>query len=318
MIVVVSPYHVTTREPPLMAALLLARRVVTMMPAPRSGSRRVEAQAAAERIPGYLRLLKSWEWTVPFWEAGVMEGSFEGHDPVEEVRGATRRIDRDQRYAPLRTLMRPGIFDTDEDYLDAVSRDLLKGGPDPAVCLPVSAAMDRFALRHGLLPLRSEATSVAQRVEERLGERAFAIAVPVLVQAGARRILDARERLAPEIHGLWSAIDSTLAEPGNGHVGALAETARAYARAFEKHQSDLVSGPGDADETRVVAATLAITGMRLPSDAVLRSSVAAYESTVGAVNGAIRAGRQALAESDPLEGWTLVSLVVRALGTRRS
>lgn len=318
----VSPYHVTTREPPLMAALLLADRVVTMMPAPLAGRVRDQARAAAERVPGYLSLLRSWQWTVPLWEAGVIEGSFEGHDPAEDVRSACTRIDRDDRYAPLRSLMRPGLFDTDEDYLDSLSRDLLRGGPDPAICVPVSAAMDRFALTHGLLPLRSEPSSVAQRAEERLGERAFAIAVPVLVQAGARRILETRDRLAPQIQALGRAVDATAAgeERSNGHGAALTDAARAYALAFEEHLPHLTRpGEDDDDECRVLAGTLAIVGVRLPIDAVLMSSLAAYESAAGVRNGrAASSPGPALAEHDPLAGRTFVSLIVRALGSRRA
>ncbi|MCA9287425.1 MAG: hypothetical protein KDA05_02505 [Phycisphaerales bacterium] len=53
MDIVVSPYHLTTREAPAMAALQLADRAITMMPTPFAGTakRDVEgAVAAAERI----------------------------------------------------------------------------------------------------------------------------------------------------------------------------------------------------------------------------------------------------------------------------
>ena len=37
MLIAVSPYHMTTREPAAMAALLLASRVVTILPTPEVG-----------------------------------------------------------------------------------------------------------------------------------------------------------------------------------------------------------------------------------------------------------------------------------------
>lgn len=336
MILVVSPYHVTTREAPVMAALLLGERVVTMTPAPLTGSRRERAEAAATRVPRYLSLLRSWEWTVPLWEAGVLSSSFEGHDPVEDVRSACRRIDSDGRYAALRPLMRPGLFDTDEGYLDSISRDLLKGGPDPAICVPVSAAMDRFALAHGLAPVRSEAASVAQRTEEKLGARTFTMVMPVLLQGGAGHLLEARRRLADELAGLVRAIGEETREPAastNRHARAavngsarpalspkLGAAAKRYAEAFERNFSDVARAEavGD-DETRAVAGMVAITGLRLPFDAVLASSVSAFEAAAGpSANGRHGpAPASAIVERDALEGRTFVSLVVRVLGARR-
>jgi hypothetical protein len=61
MLVAVSPYHLTTREPAAIAALLLADRVVTLLPGPdRRG-----AELAAERLPHYLDFVLTWEWSVP-------------------------------------------------------------------------------------------------------------------------------------------------------------------------------------------------------------------------------------------------------------
>lgn len=336
MILVVSPYHVTTREAPVMAALLLGERVVTMTPAPLTGSRRERAEAAATRVPPYLSLLRSWEWTVPLWEAGVLSSSFEGHDPVADVRLACRRIDLDGRYAALRPLMRPGLFDTDDGYLDSVSRDLLKGGPDPAICVPVSAAMDRFALTHGLAPVRSEAVSVAQKSEEKLGGRAFTVVLPVLVQGGAGHLLAARRVLSDELAGLVRAIDAERGAPEistGGHArprvnaaskpapsATLAHAARHYAQAFEGNWDGIArAGTVGDDETRAVAGMVAITGLRLPYDAVLASSVSAFEAAAGrSLNGShATPPAAALAERDALEGRTFVSLVVRVLGARR-
>lgn len=319
MIAVVSPYHVTTREPPAMAALLLGERVVTMMPAPLNGSRREQAEAAAGRVPRYLSLLKSWEWTVPLWEAGVLASSCGGRDPVEDVRSACRTIDRDGRFAPLRPLMRPGLFDTDEGYLDAVSRDLLKGGPDPAICVPVSAGMDRFAMAHGLTPMRSEALSLAQQAEARLGARAFALAVPILLRGGAGRLLAARRELDAELRGLRAALRCSA--DGHAGNGDLAAAARAYTHAFEAHWSAIASAVAGNDDTeRPVRATVAIEGLWLPAHAVLESSVNALRSATGhALNGEVqpRDARGAIVERDPLEGRRFVTLVVRVLGGRR-
>jgi len=49
----VSPYHFTTREAPVMAAVLLADRVFTLLPSP-NGEGATAARSAADRVPEYL------------------------------------------------------------------------------------------------------------------------------------------------------------------------------------------------------------------------------------------------------------------------
>ena len=316
MILVVSPYHLTTREPPAMAALLLADRVVTLMPAPEGGPSSREALAeSVSRVPEYLHLLCAWEWTVPLWEAGVIASAFDGHDAGEGVADVCRQLAADERWAVLRPLMRPEVFEESDGYLNAVSRDLLRGGPDPAVLLPVAAAMDRFALRHGLLVARSDATSLAQRAEERLGGRVFAIAVPVLLQSGASRILHVRRVLAGELAALRAAIDAGAGEgPGAGR--RVTAAARDYATAFESRRAEILRGADD-DEARPVVGLVTLSCVNLPVDAVLRSSVSAYRATVGvtaggagggAVNGHAEAAPDALAER------RFLSLIFKPIG----
>ena len=76
MHVAVSPYHLTTREPPAMAALLLAGAVITMVPAPPSARRgltvdRDAARGAAGEAPGYADLLESWRWAAELFRERV-------------------------------------------------------------------------------------------------------------------------------------------------------------------------------------------------------------------------------------------------------
>src|SRR3954469_15040776 len=118
MRVAVSPYHLTTKEPAAPVAFLLADSVVTMLPAPFNGGRR-HAEELSARIPRYLDFIQSWRWTVPLWNAGVVASALAGEDASEDVRAVCARIADDDRFGPLRPLMRPELFETEERYLDA-------------------------------------------------------------------------------------------------------------------------------------------------------------------------------------------------------
>jgi hypothetical protein len=321
MRIAVSPYHLTTKEPAAAAAFLLGESVVTMLPAPFNGDRQ-HAEALSTRIPKYLDFIQSWRWTVPLWNAGVVASAVGGQDAVEDVRAVCARIASDERFGPLRPLMKPELFDTEEGYLEAVARDLLKAGPDPAITVPVAAGMDRFSMRCGLVPARSDPTSVVQRAEERLGKRAFAVGLPVLLQASGERLLRAREALDPELADLREALaafadegvemtpDELLAAQGD-----LAVAARGYASAFDTARDELVAPQEEDEDIRPIAGTVALTGLILPGDAVLTSSISAMR-TLSPAMARVAAGptTKLPVRVDPLEGRQFLTLVFRPLG----
>lgn len=300
MLVAVSPYHLTTREPAAMAALLLADSVVTLVPA---GTRR-RAEAAAERSEHYLDFVMSWEWSVPLWREGVIAGEVAGSDASADVRHIHASIAGDERLAPLRSLMRPDVMETDEAYLDAVARDLLKGGPDPAITVPLAAGLDRFAMRHAAAVARSHPTSVVQIAESRMGARAFALAVPVLLQCSADRLLEARELLSEELIEVRAALDAMRS--GAADTERLETAASAYCRAFDGARADLMET--EFDEPRVIDGVVAITGTLLPVDAVLASSLAAL-GAAGLGRGAAAAGGEGALDTP-----RVLSLVFKVMG----
>lgn len=322
MRIVISPYHLTTREVPAMASLLLAEQAVTMIPAPLEEFGPADLHRAVERSPKYLKFMESWAWTLPLWRAGSLVSAIRGQDATADVHHAWSLIDHDEDFAPLRPLMRRTLFDDDREYMDALAGDLLKGGPDPGISVPMAAGLDRFAARHRFLVARAEATSIAQKAEARLGETAFALAVPVLVRGGAARILRAREMLASQLDGLRGAIGDAAQASGSGERGglerrrtdALQTAAAAYADAFDRLREELTEPD---EEERAVVAFVALTAVLLPGDAVLRSSLSAVQ-TLG-----IPVVRRALpattlpALSDPLRVGKFVSLVVRTIGRGR-
>jgi hypothetical protein len=328
MRIAVSPYHLTTREPAAVTAFLLGSSVVTMLPAPSDGCERERVERVAAMVPKYLDFMESWRWTIPLWRAGVIGAEWAGDVAAHEVRAVCNMIAGDERFTPLRRLMRPEVFETDERYLDAMAADLLKGGPDPSFTVPVAAGMDRFATRHGLAVVRSEPTSIVQRAEERLGERIFALAMPVLLQATAERFLLARELLEPQLAEIRAAMtqlaDIVEAGESNGHSAELRErlaaAARDYAREFESCREQLMEPPtgDDEDDVRMIDGVVTITGMFLPADAALTSSLAAMR-TISPGLGRLPAGARGSNLPAPLaETRRVFTLLVKVMGRPRS
>ncbi len=208
--------------------------------------------------------------------------------------------------------MHERLFADDATYLEAFAADILKGGPDPGITVPVSAGLDRFAARHALLVARAHPTSVAQQAESRLLRDRRTITLPALVQADAMRLLHARDVLA----GPLALLRKALSAQANPDQRQLAEAAAAYASAFKELRDDIFAD-AEEDDVRAVEGTLALTIGWLPSDAVLRSSLAAMD--------ALRFGRRgkaaeaadepaALTRLDPVDAMQVTAFVVRPLG----
>lgn len=292
MIIAVSPYHLTTREPPAMAAMLLASRVVTFMPGvfaadePGAGGRDHVRQAAQSSLR-YARLLESWGWSMPLWHAGVIDSSHAGDDAAGDVRAAWDRLLSDDRYAALRPFVRQSLGDDQTKLVDAVAADVLKGGPDPAILVPLLAGLDRFASRHGLVSARAQPASVAQKAEAALAAPLSRVVVPLILQGAAEALLFARDELAAELDDLRAALASLTAlaaerpaaTPGAVAAAndALMRAALTYERAFSR-ALPLMQARQDPDEVQLRAGPVSLAVSGLPADAVLRSSCSAAQT----------------------------------------
>jgi len=313
---VISPYHLTTREPPAMAALLLASSVVTLLPAPAGG--RAAAQAEAEHSPVYMDFVKSWRWSEALWRAGVVAGTENGDGgPGADVAEAWRMIQEDPACAAARALMRRDLYDTEGEYLRAMAIDVLRAGPDPAVSAPVALGLDRYAARHGRMVMRPDPISVVQRAEAGLAGPALTVALPVLLEADGETILQAREALTPQLTRLRQAIDSALeALEGAGEIDAararLRAAAGAYQAAFEAQLSDLAAAVPD-DEPRLVSGMVSLTLATFPADVALRATAAATRRLVGAPPPVALQAEAQLAVRDPLSQARFASVVVRVI-----
>lgn len=286
-----------------MAALVLGTRSVTLMPHPAGGTSREAVMLAVRRSPRYLRLMEAWRWSVPLWRSGVISTAADGEQANVVLPPVYDDIRNDPTLSELRPLTRSADALCDEKpdaFLDAVSADLLRGGPDPGINIPLNAALERFSERHGLVVVRGAASSVAQRAESRLGTKIFSFGLPMLVQAGAARLLLLRHDLETPLRAIREAMLRSF-RSGSADAALPASVAR-YTELF-RDWSERGLGRGD-DETgrRVVVSFVGITGMLMPVDAVLRSSRAAVRSvggyaTVAGGRGGSRRGR----DEDPAE-----------------
>lgn len=284
MRVVVSPYHLTSREPAAMAALLLAREVVTVLPTSLTGDTDNDAQLTARGVPSYVEFMSSWAWSMPLWEDGVVSSQFAGDDAAADIHTACARLDEEDALADLRALVHVRRFGEATAELDAIARDVLKAGPDPAVSLPVAAAMDTFAARYDLAAVRAHPQSVAQKAEARLASPVCAVAVPVFIQASGERLVEARITLDDALEPLRDALDAAMsAAQSTDGVGPIPERTEAdvraaadrYAEAWALERAELMRPEEDEDEPRIREATVMLSAALLPTDAVLRSSLVA-------------------------------------------
>ena len=314
---VVSPYHLTTREPPAMVALLLASGVTTLLPAPSGG--RDAAQAEAALSPAYMTFMRSWRWSEALWRAGVIAGGQDDEGPGPDVAEAWRMIQEDPACAGARALLRRDLYDDESEYLRALAIDVLRAGPDPGVSAPVALGLDRYAARRGMMVMRPDPASIVQKTEAGLaGGPSLSVAVPVLLEADGETILRAREALSAELNRVREAIGRAVDRLEAGAPDAAARTdlraaAGAYQRAFDAALPDLAASVPD-DEPRLVAGLVSLTLSSFPADVALRATAAATRRLGGGAGaGSATEGEAQIALRDPLAGARFGSIVVRVI-----
>jgi hypothetical protein len=236
------------------------------------------------------------------WRAGVLSSHVAGDSPVGDMFDVGQKIAAEDALGPLRQFTNEGLYDDERTYLGALAADLLKGGPDPGISVPLAAGLDRFAARHGMVIARSAPVSLAQRAEAGLATSTHALVVPILVQASAERLLYVREVLADVLEKLWAP------------EADFQRRLREVGEAFECRREELLEGCRD-DDVRLIEGAATVTWMTLPGDAVLRSSLTAlaamgprrsYEvSNPGNLPGAY----------DRLDQTPIAAMVVKPLGS---
>ncbi|MFN0011274.1 MAG: hypothetical protein ACKVS8_06470 [Phycisphaerales bacterium] len=276
-----SPYDLTLLDPAALAACLLGERVVTLLPVPAAGLGREHVAAAFATSPRYARLLDSWRWSVPLWREGVLSSLLEDEHAGSDTEQAAGRVAQEAAWAGLQALMHAGLEPGTGEGLDLTAADLLKGGADPGISLPLCAGLDAFALRRGAVvvrrgagvvagPGRTRCDSAAQAAERQLGESVASVALPILLDADAGRILAARAVTGAQRRALGAAILRVLNADlcqRPAEVAALRTAAKAFADAIEDFAA--------TDTARCKTGWVRLVLRRLPADATLLSAVAA-------------------------------------------
>lgn len=261
-----------------MVSLLVARRVVTLVPAPPGATSREDLERAALVVPRYRELMDRLSWAKPFFEGAVAASHVGGEDALGDVRRMWGRIESEDDWTPLRAWMRWSLAEEPEPLLDALCLDMLRGGPDPGISVPVAAGVDQFAGRFGLIVARSHPKSLAQRAEGAFARTLASWSMPAYIQADAARLLHARDVLAEELDALRVAVECAAA--GHGSLADVRSAARAYGERFAEHEADLLADLDD--DVRPVAGAVSLSVVAMPADVALRSSADAAAAVGGA------------------------------------
>lgn len=215
----ISPYELAGRTPGAMASLLLCDQVVTLWPSPHDEP----SQASTPRIH---RVLESWAWTRGLWDEHVLTRSYHDDDPWHDVHNVNTRIAGDPSLATLAELIDSALYEDDDRLAEALAADLLRGGGDPRVSVPVNAGIDFFASRQGLFEFVSPVDALAARTEPRASKPILRVSLPIITQATGMALLAAREHLRTPLALLRRRFDELRGLLGSGAHAELATFAR--------------------------------------------------------------------------------------------
>ncbi len=289
--VVLSPYELHARSVCASVALLLGRPAVTLLPTPLEGRDRATVGRAMMESPGFERLVEKWRWSGVLWRQGSLTGDIGGVSPIEYIQQAAETIvsagERDERSpsARLAALVRETRFADTSPYLDAVSRDLERGGGDPSVSVPVSVGLERYASAIGAPVCVSGggpgSGSLVGRLERR-GERILARFTTTFVHGASGTLIDEiRDDIGEELDAVRSALRLAVASreqrESTDHLDAAAAD---LGRAVDRLPDEMLA-PAEDDELRVRGGVrrvpVVVQVAAAPADDALRSAARAAE-----------------------------------------
>ena len=287
---VVSPYDLSAQGSGAMAALMLCDRCVTFLPVRAEDISEEGVERAATHSARFEGLLKHWGWSLPLWREGVLAAAgveLTGEKTLyDEVMGVRERIGSEPALAALRAVGAAGTRpstedpDTEETFLDEASRDLVRGGGDPGVSVPVMAALERYAATRNLWLIQSPASSMVGKLERRMGRGLFSTTAPFPTSASGEAILDAREALHPQLVALRAGMDECVEMVRAGATEpdiiafsreVIEPCAAAYEAAFADHADEFMFGEGG----KRAAVMLRLTCVRLAPETALAAAVGA-------------------------------------------
>ncbi len=243
---VLSPYDVSARSAAAVGACLLGDRVLTLMPGPGSDLPRDPGSLARHGSPAFERLTEAWAWSGPLWRAGVIGAGMNGQAVAEALRHARAGIERDPTMAALASLMnRTDPGEQDAKRFEAICRDLVTGGINPSVTVPMASALESFAAEHALTLVRGAPRSVVGRLEKANERVVFRLSVLAVVEADASDLVRLRAALAESAAPFRASLSRLLqATRGRARTGEIADAlgaADAHRSVFDEALEDRVS-----------------------------------------------------------------------------
>lgn len=282
-----SPYDLTHRAPGVMAALLVADAAATIVPVARAWTSG-DPEAAVEESPALGRVFEAWRWAAPLWGAGVL-GPMDaaGRSSVELVRSAAEEV-ADARTHPVlaRLAGRKDVHDLTR-LAEDLCLDIVRGGRNPGLTVPVGAALERFAAESGWPVVLCPTGTMVGGIEHKLAMPIAGLDLPAPVGAGGEALVVVRERMADvleSVRAAWAELMGAIR--GGGTSADIAEIERqALGPAGEAvcaAAAELADpgARGRASEWTMVRWTVAA----LPANAMVRAA----EIAAGQVSGAAR------------------------------
>lgn len=269
-----SPYEITARSVGATLATLLCRVAVTVAPRPGEDPLGMDAR-------GRLPLLASrWAWTAPLWHSGLLTSEFGPAEPLDEMETLRQRVTAEARYAGLRPYFEELSGLGEGRVFERLSRDLLTGGADPVFVVPLVAVMESFAARQGLIYCRTEARSLAGRLERRSARPVIRVLLPLLAPPDGDWILEAREALAEPLSRAAFAFENASAGLREGDTDAnVVEQWRAEGAPATDDLREALrefcwnKSAGEGESARPVTVTASMAA--IPADSALRVAAAA-------------------------------------------
>ncbi len=281
----ISPYDLTHRAPGALGALLIADGAATIVPIGRAWQPG-DPELAASESPALGRLLDSWRWTIPLWSAGMLGPTDAGgRAGVSLVSEAAEAMERSIDHPLLARLSAKARMPDRDKLAENLGMDILRGGRDPSLSVPVASALERFAAETTWPLVICPTNSVVGGIELRMTRPIAGLDCPAPIGASGESLLALRARLSPELDGVRSALGEAIhiaragGPPGEAHEVERAAMVPA-GDALHRACAQLVEHRGrvNAREWVMVRFTVAV----LPPNAMARAAEIAAGHMVGA------------------------------------
>ncbi len=280
MRLVLGPYDLISPAAAASLSLMLASDeggVVTLVPAPLESDSPEAIRAAANAHPRYVQLLEAWRWTAPLWRASLLRADADGVTPLDDIRAVCTRLAADPQAHSLRKIAHADLFSDPDAYLDLLARDLLRGGGDPSVLIPLLSGLERFAARQRLPLVRQASDSLTARLDRRSGVPLARFTIPLPIGRTANGILHARRLLSRPLESLRVALAPIIAGRSTDIeplAAILNQQSAHFASAFQEASRDILDEAAHAGEPMrlaEVAVTVSLTPVGASFEAAARA-----------------------------------------------